>query len=71
MHEGHRVDIPYVELDEYQMLDLTRNVKAQLLKEGYEPPKFFGFMFGYPDSSKRKLPSMSDDDWVHLASIWN
>ena len=63
------MDIPNVELNEYEMLDLTRHAKAQLLKKGYEPPEFFGFMFGCAGGSKRKLPLMSDDDWVRLASI--
>ena len=65
------MDIPYVELDEYRMLDLTQDTEAQLLKEGYEPPEFFGFMFGCPGGNKRKLPLMSNDDWAHLANIWN
>ena len=63
------MDIPNVELDEYQLLDLTQDAKAQLLKEVYELPKFFGLMFGCPGGSKRKLPLVSDDTWVHLASI--
>jgi len=63
------VDKPIIELDEYQMLDLTQDAKVQLLNEGYEPPEFFGFMCGCASGSKRKLPLMFDYDWVHLISI--
>jgi len=70
MYEGHMVDIPHVNLDEYQIWELTRDAKAALINEGYEPPPFFGFMFGCPGGGKRKLPLMCDDDWLNLTTIW-
>ena len=70
MYEGHRVDIPHADLDEYQMLELTKDTKVTLINEGYEPPLFFEFMFGCSGSSKRKLPLIRDDDWLNWASIW-
>ena len=51
------------------MLELTRDAKAALINEGYEPPPFYGFIFRCSDGSKRKLPLMCDDDWLNLASI--
>ena len=59
------------DLDEYQILDLNRDVRAKLMKAGYEPPEFFGFMFAAPGASKRKLPLLCDKNWLHLVSLWN
>jgi len=69
LYEGHRVDTLNVDLEEYQMLELTRDAKATLINEGYGPPSFFGFMFRCSGGSKRKRPLMSNDDWLNFATI--
>jgi len=53
------------------MLELTRDAKSALINGGYEPPPYYGFMFGCASGSQRKLPLMCDADWLNLASIWS
>ncbi|KAJ8432613.1 hypothetical protein Cgig2_032894 [Carnegiea gigantea] len=52
-------------------LTLMGDARAKLMKAGYEPPEFFGFMFAAPDASKRKLPLLCDKDWFHLLNPYD
>ena len=68
-YEGRRIFIKNVNLDKYQMSDLHRDTKRKIKKVGIELPEYFGFMY-CGTRSKRKLLLESDNDWVHLSSLW-